>query len=190
MTATYRTCGCLFRFQYRSKDVSPGMGSGESLCFDHKHNMSVYKDMPIKWRTKLSNMYESPFVHCNITWKSVEHLYQCSKYAISKYADDENRLSSAYINEGFADIDSFEEKSLGSKKNLHLTVNQLNLWNEYKNIIMQGILYEKFTQVQEVKDALLSTGTATLSHVSRGVSGDAYNLGSMLEKVRHDLSET
>ena len=63
----------------KSANKSPGKGAGESI---NPKYIEKYKKLAVidDWRKKLSNSYIAPVIIDDLTWNSVEHFYQGSKY--------------------------------------------------------------------------------------------------------------
>lgn len=165
----------IFRFYSGSADNEPGCGFEEVLSkYDNFSKLSKITN----WRRKLSNFYECNFV-CDggLMWKSVEHYYQCHKI---KLVTDKciEQIHMKYNN-----LSSLDMKRMCGKNKLYMSSSHIARWNDISDKIMTDALNYKFN-ISEFKTVLLKTGTAILSHYSRGMQGDAFNLGAKLMQLR------
>ena len=154
----------------KSKDLYPGMGSGESIKKERKEDfkeLSKIKD----WRKKLSNFHIQPFTYDGLTWNSVEHLYQASKFR--KNNPDFYKLFSI---ESGTEISKNPEmaKSAGSKsgkyKGQQLRPKNIFIDKDFfdkDNKVMFNALYAKFSQNKDLLDVLKKTRNAKLIHFMR-----------------------
>ncbi len=169
------TCGCVFRFYSKSADAAPGRGTGEVVCDEHR----CYKyDLPVGWRKILSNFYEHPMVVEGRVWKSVEQCYHAYKYHIAGGTALDN------IYHRYLAMNPQEAKSSTSKSKF---CGDMARWDSRSGNVMRICVESKFSSGMP-RAVLLSTGTATLSHVSRGQTGDAFNLGRLLMDTREKLT--
>lgn len=128
--------------------------------------------------TPLSNMYPCKIKLNDLTFLSSESLYQALKCP-------------SRLNE-FTSLNGYQAKRLGK------TVQLLPNWEEIKLQVMEEILYMKFTQNQELKEYLLSTGSKLI--IERNEWRDSYwgvykgyghnHLGRLLMKIREELRPT
>nr|CAG8485296.1 12028_t:CDS:2 [Entrophospora candida]CAG8535765.1 5494_t:CDS:2 [Entrophospora candida] len=135
------------------------------------------------YRTKgkygaLSNFYSSPIIIDEFTWPTVEHYFQEDQ----KNLQDEIRLAST----------PHEAAKLG--RNFEGLRSD---WNESRDSVMLKALRFKFTQHEDLKELLLSTGESKLIEDSpsdsywgiatkNGVKGEN-KLGLLLMAVRSEL---
>lgn len=130
----------------------------------------------------LSNFYASSFTYKGIHFTNSEAAFQSQK-------EPENA-------ERYADRPPSFAKSMGRSANLRPD------WEQVKDQVMYDVLYAKFTQNPELKEALLETGDETLVEVTtwhdrywgictcpncRGVGRN--QLGYTLMKLRNDFKE-
>ena len=155
----------------KSKDLYPGMGSGESIKKERKEDfkeLSKIKD----WRKKLSNFHIQPFTYDGLTWNSVEHLYQASKFKNNN--PDFYKLFSI---ESQTEISKYPEiaKAAGGKSGKYkgklIRPNNIIIDQDFfnkDNKIMFHALYSKFSQNKDLLDILKKTKDAKLIHFMRG----------------------
>ena len=163
------------------------MGSGEKILEQRKQEfeeLSKIKD----WRKILSNFYIQPFIFDGLTWNSVEHLYQGSKF--KKNHPEFYKLFSI---ESGSDISKNPEmaKSAGGKsgkyKGKQLRPKNIIMDDDFfndDNKIMFRALYAKFSQNKDLLDVLKKTRDAKLIHFMRG---NPYMTMTDLMKVRQIL---
>lgn len=165
----------IFRFYSGSADNKPGLGPDESL-----NKNDNFKDLSkiINWRKKLSSFYECNFI-CNddLTWKSVEHYYQCHKIKLVTGKTIEQ------IHIKYNILSPLDMKRMGGKNKLRMDIFHVTKWNIISDDIMTDALNYKFN-IDEFKTILLQTKKAILSHYSRGTTGDAFGLGAKLMNLR------
>jgi ribA/ribD-fused uncharacterized protein len=150
----------VFLYHSRSKDTPPGQGVGEELHVPEATFAALagYPD----WRRALSNFADSPFLLDGLTWGSVEHFFQASKFVT---------LDPAYYRSFSVDSGSpiglahgAEIKSAGGKKGRPLGVEDRARWELVKYDVMRRALLAKFTQNAGSRAILLATGLAKLTH--------------------------
>lgn len=128
-----------------------------------------------------SNFTKSPFILDGREWPTVEHYYQAMK---SPYLMEQETIRAAKT--------PFEAKVMGRKVELGL------MWEDTKYQVMKSALMAKFTQHENLKTLLLSTGDAEIYEDSpkdliwgtgvRGGVGPGQNLlGKALMEVREAL---
>ncbi len=144
---------------------------------------------PIKVTVVVSEGF--PIVTKVFTFPSVEHAYQAAKIDVG------NRLDRDVI----VEINGFVRESLsaGDAKRLGRRVTLRPDWEEKKLHIMEGLLIDKFTQHDHLRDLLVETGEAELREGNNwgdrywGVddsSGEGENhLGRLLMRVREHVKD-
>ena len=131
--------------------------------------------------TFLSNFYEAPVTYRNLTYGSAEAAFQAQKCLT-----EEERLP-------------FTEARPGKSKGMGRRVKLRPDWEQVKVSLMEEIVRAKFTQNQELKQKLLSTGEKRLVEGNtwgdtfwgvdlRSGRGENY-LGVILMRVRDELAK-
>ena len=163
----------VFQFYSKSKDLEPGKGSGESIPDD---KISEFKDLSkIKnWRKMLSNFYEKEFTLDNKKWLSVEHYYQGAKFK-----KENPEFYEKFSLDSGSDIskDANLAKSAGGKSGkykgkqirpTHVKIDKDFFKNGRSSEEMKNAQREKYNQNKELKEMLILTKDAKLTHFSRG----------------------
>jgi predicted NAD-dependent protein-ADP-ribosyltransferase YbiA (DUF1768 family) len=163
----------VFQFYSKSRDPEPGKGSGESIPED---KISEFKELSkIKdWRKMLSNFYESEFTLDDKRWLSVEHYYQGAKFKVenpdfyekfsldsgSDISKDPNLAKSAGGKSGKSKGKLLRPESIKMDKDFFK--------NNRSSKEMKRAQREKYSQNPKLKEMLLLTKDAKLTHFSRG----------------------
>ena len=163
----------VFQFYSKSRDPEPGKGSGETIPED---KISEYKELSkIKdWRKMLSNFYESEFKLDDKRWLSVEHYYQGSKF---KKENPEFYNKFSLDSESDISKDPNLAKSAGGKSGKsrgkllrpeNIKIDKDFFKNGRSSKEMKNSQKEKYSQNDKLKEMLLLTKDAKLTHFSRG----------------------
>lgn len=129
---------------------------------------------------EFSNFYPSPMTIDGLTWPTSEHYFQAAKFPGSPQAE-RIRLAPTPA----------EAKELGSDRTIALRAD----WIAVRDTMMRAALVAKFSQHDELRVLLLSTGDAWLvehtandSYWGDGGDGSGVNrLGLLLMEVRAGL---
>src|SRR5262245_40106578 len=118
----------VFLFHSRSADAPPGQGVGESLRLP----ASTFAELAAvpHWSKVLSNFAPANFSLDSLTWRSVEHFFQASKYV--RVAPDYYRSFSLDSGSALAQGDGADAKRAGGRKGRPLDPATLAWWDAAK----------------------------------------------------------
>lgn len=175
----------LFILASNNKNENPGEYKDNKRCeviWDKSryNNLTKIKN----WRGMLSNDYISPFTLDGKRWNTVEHYYQGAKFR-----DLTHKLKYKYFKSFSLNSESEYNKDAQKAKiqatNTEESKSKISIQNDFYNGIDKAVLmlalFAKFSQHEELKNALLNTNEAALFFYD---SKENFQQYKELEKVR------
>ena len=186
----------VFMFHSKSeKTAKPGKGSGEKIPAAKQNEFSALGKI-VDWRRKLDDSWDkAQFTVDHKKWASVEHYYQGSKFrkgfpdfyqqfsldSDSEISKDIELAKSAGSKSGILKKKDIKEKVLRPKS---ITIDP-DFYDQKRNMKERELAVQsKFAQNEDLKQMLLATRNAKLTHFIRG---DKPETDEILMNVRQGL---
>jgi predicted NAD-dependent protein-ADP-ribosyltransferase YbiA (DUF1768 family) len=175
-------------FYSKSNDKPfPGKGAGECMPEELSHS---YKKLAAidQWRKMLSNFWEESFVLDELSWLSVEHAYQASKF---KKSNPEFYREFSLDSDSDLSKNTALAKTAGGKTGGKLRPKTIVMDSDFFESRSQIEMYEaqkaKFTQNEYLKNMLLCTNNAKLVHFRRGQEPEVFNTLMVIREELQDI---
>ena len=180
----------VFQFYSGSMDKPlPGSGAGESIG---PEGVKEYDDLKkiISWRKMLSNTWPAIFILDGHKWLSVEHYYNGSKFKRQNkdYYLQFSLDSNSELSKNQAMAEGAGNKN-GKYQGKVIRAKEINIDDDFfsgrDKKEMEDAMFAKFSQNNDLKNVLLATKRAKLTHFVRGSPPVVFN---ELMRVRQRLN--
>jgi N-glycosidase YbiA len=147
--------------------------------------IDFYSRMSNRTYYDLSNFGEATFIYMNRKWKTSEHAFQAMKFAYDEKLHP-------YVDKIMNASTPAEAKRLGGNHSVPIDPR----WDLIRDDYMYEIIYEKFTQNENLRQLLIGTGDAILREASPtdeywgiGRGNGKNTLGILLMRLREKLRQ-
>lgn len=177
-------------FEYEQDDADDSVEgvvleeADEPITKDNSQQISINVYAGTNENVDLSNFATRPFTYQNVKYNTVEGAFQAQKLNYSNYID--SNVSERYIEmqNRFANATGAEARKLGRS----ITGLDRQSWDTDSEQILKETMKASFEQNPEVKQRLLDTGDAIITHKNQqGIEQDNGRFSRLLMEIRDEF---